>query len=264
MAEEGSTVAPRVVVVTGSTSGIGRAIAAAFVDAGDDVVVHGRSAERGEAVVADLLRHRPGGSVRLHLADLTDPAACDGLIAFAAAPRDRIDVLVNNAGTDVFTGVLETSLDEWAFALDLDLRAPWLLARAAAPLMPPGSTILNIGSNHANSTLPGSFPYNVAKSGLVALTQSLAIELAPRGIRANVVAPGYIDTPLNDQYFAAFPDPAGQRRHVERIHPVGRMGRVEEVAAAVVYLASPLAAFATGTTLLLDGGRSTLMEDPLV
>jgi glucose 1-dehydrogenase len=251
----------RVVIVTGSPSGIGRAIARGFVEAGDDVLVHGRSSDRGEAVVSELRAIRPDARVELSLADLTDPHGCEELVAGAAA-WGPIDVLVNNAGTNVFTGVMDTTLDDWQLAMDLDLRAAWLLARAAAPSMPAGSSIVNIGSNHATATLPGSFPYNVAKAGLVALTQSLAIELAPRGIRANIVAPGYVDTPLNDAWFARVPDPAAERARVAAIHPAGRMGRVDEVAAAVLYLVSPGAGFTTGTTLLLDGGRSALMEDP--
>jgi NAD(P)-dependent dehydrogenase (short-subunit alcohol dehydrogenase family) len=253
----------RVVVVTGSTSGIGAGIARRFALDGESVVVHGRSQERGAAILAELRDEAPRADVRLCLGDLTDPAAPERLIAFAAKATGQVDVLVNNAGTNVFTGVLASTLEDWEHAIALDLRAAWLCARAAATRMPRGSAIVNIGSNHAWSTLPGSFPYNVAKAGLVALTQSLAIELAPLGIRANLVAPGYIDTPLAEDWFGSFADPEAERARVRRLHPAGRIGTPDDVARAVRYLASAdESGFVTGTTLLLDGGRATGLEDP--
>jgi NAD(P)-dependent dehydrogenase (short-subunit alcohol dehydrogenase family) len=255
--------AERVVVVTGSTSGIGIAVARRFALDGEHVVLHGRSEARGEAVRDALLALGTAASVRLVLADVARADDCERLIAEAAAPLDRIDVLVNNAGTDIFTGVLDTTVEGWGAAMDLLLRSAWLCAKHAAPLMPPGSAIVNVGSNHATTTMPGAFPYNVAKAGLVALTQSLALELAPRGIRANCLNPGYIDTPLNDLWFDEFPDPAAEREAVRRLHPVGRIGTVEDCAWAVRFLASGSeSGFITGTTLLADGGRSTRMEDP--
>lgn len=255
--------AGRIVIVTGSTSGIGIGIARAFAAAGDEVVVHGRSAERGEGVLREIGAALPGARLRLHLGDLSDPAECEALVAFATEPNGRVDVVVNNAGTNVFTGVMDTTLDDWQRAIDLDLRASWLCARAAAPRMPPGSAIVNVSSNHAFSTLPGSFPYNVAKAGMLALTQSLAMELAERGVRANAICPGYIDTPLNDLYFAGFADPEAERARVRRMHPIGRMGTVDDIARAALFLASAEdSGFMTGTYLLVDGGRSTLMEDP--
>jgi len=255
--------AERVVIVTGSTSGIGAAIARLFAREGEHVVIHGRSGERGEAMVRELEGYGSAASVRVFLGDLAEAAACEELIDFAAQPLGRVDVLVNNAGTNVFTGVMDTTLAQWQACIDVDLRATWLCSRAAARHMPPGSAIVNVGSNHAYSTMPGCFPYNVAKAGLLALTQSLALELSPLGIRANALSPGYIDTPLNDRYFDATPDPAAERRRVLALHPAGRIGTVEECAHAVRFLASSReAGFITGVSLLMDGGRGALMEDP--
>jgi NAD(P)-dependent dehydrogenase (short-subunit alcohol dehydrogenase family) len=255
--------AGRVVVVTGSTSGIGAAAARLFAADGEHVVIHGRNAGRGEALVAELSGLGAGGSARFIAADLADAGAADALVAFAAEGFGRVDVLVNNAGTDVFTGVMGSTLGDWQYALDTLLRAPWLASKAAAPLMPPGSAIVNVGSNHVIYTMPGCFPYNVAKAGLAALTQSLAIELAPRGIRANLVNPGYIDTPLNDLYLVGGPDAEAARARIARLHLTGRIGTADEVARAVRFLASSAdSGFTTGATLLVDGGRSTLMEDP--
>lgn len=251
----------RTVVVTGSTSGIGRATAMLFGAAGADVIVHGRNPRQAADVVQAVAA--AGGRASASLLDLREAAAGQALIDHATGLTGRVDVLVNNAGANVFRGTLTATIADWDDCLNLDLRAVWLCAQAAARVMRPGSAIVNVSSNHASSTLPGAFPYNVAKAGVLALTQSLAIELAPRGIRANTVCPGYIDTPINDTYFGTFGDPAGARRKAERLHPLGRLGAADEVAKAIRFLASENdSGFTTGTVLTLDGGRSALMQDP--
>ena len=115
-------------------------------------------------------------------------------------------------------------------------------------------------SNHAFSSIPGCFPYNVTKTAITGLVRSLAIEWGPE-IRTVGIAPGFIDTAGNDTWFASFPDPAAERQRTENLHPVKRIGTVEEVGALCVYLASPMARFISGTTILMDGGRSALMQD---
>ena len=163
----------------------------------------------------------------------------------------------------MFRGVLDCTLDDWNTCLDVDLRGAWMCARAAVPFMVGGSSIINVASNHAVATLAGAFPYNVAKAGMCALTQSLAIELAPRGIRANTVSPGYVDTPINDTYFATFADPAAARARAEQRHPLGRLGQAQEIASAIRFLASNTdSGFTTGTVMTIDGGRAALLEDP--
>lgn len=251
----------RTVVVTGSTKGIGRATAELFGVGGAHVVVHGRDALQANDLAA-LIRET-GGQASTALLDLRTPETPQELIDHAIQETGRLDVLVNNAGANTFRGVMDASLADWDDCLNLDLRAVWLCSKAAAQVMGPRSAIVNVSSNHAASTLPGVFPYNVAKAGVLALTQSLAIELAPRGIRANTVCPGYIDTPINDAYFASFPDPGAARRRAESLHPLGRIGTADEVARAILFLASEQdSGFTTGGALTLDGGRSALMQDP--
>ena len=169
---------------------------------------------------------------------------------------------MSNAGRNVFKGAEKCDDAGWEECVSLDLAAHWRVAQAAKPWLEhaaPG-VIVVITSNHAFATLPGCFPYNVAKSGLVALVQSLALEWGP-AIRAVGIAPGFIDTPGNDTWFASFPDPAAERRRTEKLHPVGRLGQSDEIGALCAFVASPLAGFISGTTLTVDGGRSARLQD---
>lgn len=247
----------RIVVVTGSTSGIGEGIALRFAQGGDHLVVHGLD-EPIAAAAADRVTEAGPGEVHLVTGDLTDPTVAERLVEETVRQFGRVDVLVNSAGRNVFTGVLDSSLEDWQRAIDLNLRAAWLVSRAAAPHMLPGSAIVIISSNHARSTMPGCFPYNVAKAGLLGLTNALAVDLAKLGIRANAVLPGWTETPpISQDLVGAGPD---ERKRVEGLHLTGRMATPADIAEAVWYLAG--ASQVTGTHLLVDGGRSAQMEDP--
>jgi NAD(P)-dependent dehydrogenase (short-subunit alcohol dehydrogenase family) len=242
------------VVVTGSTSGIGRATARAFAADGAAVVVHGLDATGAELMLEEV--REAGGEPRFFPGDLRSPDTCEGLIDFAVAELGRVDVLVNNAGANFFIGAVATDLAGWQDCFDLNLRAPWLCAKRAVPHMPRGSAIVNVASFHALATTPGAFPYNVAKAGLVGLTQVLALELASAGIRVNAVAPGYIDTPINE------PE-AAERARIAALHPLGRIGRADEVARAIRFLAlEEESGFVLGECLVVDGGRTARIGDP--
>lgn len=255
--------AGRRVVVSGSTRGIGEATVRHLTALGARTVVHGTDAARGTALAGELAGRGPGAVfVAVDLSDEDGPAR---LIDAAYAAFGTVDALVNNAGANRFHGVLGAAPADLEACLALDLRAAWLTSRRFAERAGErGGAIVNVSSNHAFATLPGVFPYNVAKAGMQALTQSLAIELAGRGFRANAVVPGYVDTPINVAYFGTFDDPAAERQRVESLHPLGRIGRPDEVARAIAFLANDdEAGFVTGTSLVVDGGRSALLQDPV-
>ena len=179
------------------------------------------------------------------------------------AQAGGIDILVNNAGANVFYEPLDMPDEAWRRCMDLDLEAAWLCSRAVLPAMleQGGGAIVNIARAHSFKIIPHCFPYPVAKHALVGLTRALAIEYAARGIRVNAIAPGYIDTPIADAYWATFPDPAAERARAEAIHPPKRIGRPEEVAHTALFLASDEAPFINAETIVIDGGRSALYHD---
>ncbi len=179
-----------------------------------------------------------------------------------AAQLGGLDIVVSNAGRNFFKGVKQATDADWEANIGLNLAAHWRVAQAAKPYLDKSHApvIIIITSNHALYTLPNSFPYNVAKAGLVAMVQSMAIEWGPH-LRAVGVAPGFVDTPLADAWFDEFPDPAAKRKQIEGLHPVGRLGTPHDVGALCAFLCSPLAGNISGNTILIDGGRNAVMQD---
>jgi pteridine reductase len=238
-------------LVTGAARRVGAAIARRLHAAGANVVVHYRGAEAdAKRLEAELNGLRPE-SAFLSKADLLAPVAPKALIGAAIEKFGRLDVLVNNASTFYPTAVGEIEPGHWEELIGSNLRAPLFLAQAAAPHLAKASgCIVNIADIHAERPLKGYVVYSVAKSGIAALTRSLALELAP-AVRVNAVAPGAIAWPEDGQF-----DPA-ERGRIVATTPLARTGTPEEIAQAVHFLCT--APFVTGQVLAVDGGRSIFL-----
>ena len=239
-------------LVTGSTAGIGRAVAIAFAAQGAQVAVTGRSADRGAAVVAEI--EAAGGNAWFAAADLADENACTGLVDAAAAALGGLTVLVNNAagGDARDSRVADLTTEAWDAILRVDLTAPMWCARASIPHMRAAGhgAIVNISTRQAERASPGLAAYVAAKAGLNGLTRAIAVEEAANGIRCNTISPGYV---LNDRRDA---DLAAERRELLEGMHLTRLGDAADVADACVYLAGRESGFVTGVNLQLDGGSS--------
>lgn len=230
-------------IVTGAGQGIGAAVAEALAGAGYRVGVLDRAAEAAEAVAASLPE-----AVAL-TADISDEAS-----ARAALERfgDAPDVLVNNAGIVRFGPLAELTVEDWRAVVDVNLTGCFVMARAAAlGMIAKGSgAIVNVTSMNGVAPGPNAGAYGASKAGVALLTQQMALEWGPHGVRVNAVAPGLIDAGMSAPIYAD----AEIRRARESKVPLGRLGRAEDIAKAVLFLASDDASYVTGQNLLVDGG----------
>lgn len=250
---------PRVVIVTGASQGIGNAIAQTFLNQGDIVVGCAFSSPDKAPHAQDLSRRYPD-KFFYYSVDMTKMESIEEFISHVTTRFGRLDVLVSNAGKNVFKGI-DCELEDWHHNLDLNLRSHWYIAKCCRELLEKSKgVILVMTSNHAFSTMPGCAPYNITKRALLSLVQSLTIEWGP-AIRTVGIAPGFIDTAGNQVWFDSHEDGEKSRQETIRKHPVGRIGTSEEVGELCLYLASPAAGFIAGTTIVMDGGRSALMQD---
>ncbi|WP_369254386.1 SDR family NAD(P)-dependent oxidoreductase [Geodermatophilus amargosae] len=241
----------RAVLVTGGSRGIGRAIARAFAERGDRVAVHwGTSRERAEAVLGEL----PGSGHVLVQADMADAASVGAMVDSAAAALGGLDVLVNNAGVFVASPPLTSSFEHWQQVWEQTLAVNLLGAAHATFRAVPhlraagGGAVVNVSSRGAFRGEPDNPAYGASKAGMNAFAQSMALALAPLGISVTCVAPGFVQTEMAREVLDG---PGGDA--VRAQSPFGRVARPEEVASAVLWLASPEARFSTGTIVDVNG-----------
>jgi NAD(P)-dependent dehydrogenase (short-subunit alcohol dehydrogenase family) len=243
------SLAGRVAVVTGASSGLGAGFARALADAGADVVLAARRVDRLADVAAEI--EATGRLVLAVPTDVTSPDDCTALAAAAVAGLGRVDILVNNAGLGTAVPALRETPEEFRDVVEVNLLGAYWMAQACARVMEPGSSIINIASvlGLVKSWAPQA-AYAASKAGLIGLTRDLANQWSGRkGIRVNALAPGYFASEMTDQI------PADLVQGYLTAHtPLGRMGEQAELDAAVVFLASPAASYITGVTLPVDGG----------
>ncbi|MBX6721762.1 MAG: SDR family oxidoreductase [Dactylosporangium sp.] len=228
----------RVAVITGAGSGQGAAEARLFASLGATVIVTDRNIEAGQRVAASI-------GARFIALDVTDVAAWQRLVAEVVAEHGAIHVLVNNAGVLRKAPLADWTEEQIVQLVSINLLGPIYGIQACAPVMPPGSSIVNISSTAGLQGYGASLPYSASKWGLRGVTRSAAQELGPRGIRVNCVCPGSIDTPMID---------AAATLPLVATRPLARLGTPEEVAELVAFLASDASSFCTGAEFTIDGG----------
>ncbi|MGI4895130.1 MAG: SDR family oxidoreductase [Janthinobacterium lividum] len=249
-------IAGTVALVTGSTRGIGRALATGLLEAGCTVVVNGRDAATTARAAAELTE-LTGGVARPFAFDVTDSAAVDAAIARIEDTVGPLGILVNNTGMQKRAPITEFSDEDWRALLDTNLTGAFYVGRAAARVMLPRGRgkIVNVLSVQSEVVRPGIAPYSATKGGLKMLTKGMCADLAGAGICVNGLGPGYFDTELTaalvaDEEFSAW---------VRTRTPAGRWGRVEELVGALVFLCAPASDFVNGQVLHVDGGMLAVL-----
>ena len=238
-------------LVTGSSAGIGRAVASELAAQGARVGIHSRGRERAEQVVTEL--RAEGCDAHVLTADLAHPTEAADLVEAFVAQFGGIDVLVNNAGHGSVSPTVDVALEDWQEMVDLMLTAPFLAAQAAGRhMLAQGSgTVLNISSVAGHLGLASRAAYSTVKHGLIGMTRALATEWASRGVRVLSLDPAYITT---DFFQGAIASGALDARRIERRTPMGRLGQPIEVARVAAFLVSDEASYMTGASVLVDGG----------
>ena len=247
----------KVAIVTGGAQGIGRAIVEKFCQEGANVTFFDRDGERSHLTCRELSLQF-SAPPQFTVCDITVGSELQVAVAGVLAKQGTVDVLVNNAGVTAYFDAAAMTESQWDSVFAIDLKGVWMCSRYILPAMRKArsGSIVNIASIHARMTHKGMFPYAAAKSGVLGLTRSLALDEGPHGIRVNAVSPGYTRTEMTEDFFHRQPEPDTAERQVLDVHPLGRIGTPAEVANVVAFLASDEASFITGAEIAVDGGLS--------
>lgn len=244
----------KVVIVTGASSGIGRATALAFAREGAAVAIADKDKATGDQVALEI--RQSGGDAEVFTTDVSRESEVRALLEAVLGRWGRLDVLVNNAGIYHQADATATPETVWNNVMAVNLTGAFLCIKHAVPVMMQagGGAIVNVASEAGLVGIRNQVAYNVSKGGLISLTRSCAVDFATNGIRVNCVCPGTTDTPLVRAAVGRAADPRAARRALEEVRPADRLGKPEEIASAILYLAAESAGFTTGAVLSVDGG----------
>lgn len=244
----------KIAIITGAGSGIGRTTALLFSEEGAQVAIVEIDKERGQDTV-DMIT-RKGREGLFIPTDITDPSQVKSMVTKVIEAYGKINILVNNAGLYVQGDVVNTNEEQWDRIMAVNLRAAFLCCKYNIPQMieSGGGVVINVSSEAGIVAIKNQVAYNTSKAGLISLTKSIALDFASQNIRANCVCPGTTQTPLVASALAKQADPERARREVEKVRPANRLGKPEEIAYGILYLASDESPYATGAVLSIDGG----------
>jgi NAD(P)-dependent dehydrogenase (short-subunit alcohol dehydrogenase family) len=241
----------RTAVITGGASGIGAATVRRFVAEGAEVLVADLALDPARTLAAEL-----GEAVTVVACDVRREESVKAVAAAALERWDHVDILVNNAGAELNRPYDQMTVEEWDRVQDTDLKGPWLMCKHIVPSMVArgSGSVVNVASLNGLVGFPLSTAYGGAKGGLVVFTRDMAIELAASGVRINCVCPGVIDTPMMERWTDLMPDKDEAKAMLRSTMPIGRLGRAEEVAGAILFFASDDSTLCQGSVLTVDGG----------
>lgn len=243
----------KVAIITGSSKGIGEGIARVFSKEGANVVIICRNVKMGQKM-ADELGAKEGRAIFVKT-DVTKSRDIQNMINKTVETFGKLDILVNNAGYHLSKNAEDTSEDEWEFIQNTNLRSTFLCSKYAMPhLKKTKGNIINISSMVGQVGQPNAAAYSATKGGQIAMTKNMAIDFAPDAVRVNVICPGWIATPLVEDWFGQQKDPEAARKYIYAQHPLGRIGTIEECGYLAAFLASNEALFITGAVFDIDGG----------
>ena len=242
----------KVAIITGSAKGIGKGCALVFAEEGATLVVVDIDAKAGSETVKQI--ESKGRQARFFKTDVSDSGQVQAMISQVVRDFGRIDVMFNNAGYHISKHVEETSEEEWDYIIDTNLKSVFLCSKYAIPhLRKTRGCILNMSSMVGLVGQSNAGAYSASKGGIVAMTKGMALDYAGDGIRVNCICPGWVETPLVEDWFAQQDDAEKAREYIYSVHPLGRIASMEEVGRAALFLASADASFVTGIALPIDG-----------
>ena len=251
----------KTVIVTGAGSGIGETTAIKFAQEGANVVVADIDPINGKTVTTKI--NDANGSALFVETDVASFEAINEMVNKTINEFDLPDILINNAGINVFGEPLSMPDSEWKRAFSVDLDGVWFGCKAVLPhmLKKNKGSIVNVASVHGIQIIPNCFPYPVAKHGVIGLTKALAVDYASKGIKINSISPGYIDTPIVERFFKTKPDPDAARKEAENHQPIKRMGTTDEIANTIMFMSSDECNYMIGANIVVDGGITLRMHE---